>query len=141
VLADCGYPNKIFRDEGRKSMKLDHINVVTDNLAETTAFFVDVVGLAPGFRPPFKFAGAWLYGDPDTPAIVHLVERTPDDGGTGPLDHVAFKGDDIDDLQRRLDAHDLTYEVRVIPGTGDRQVFFVAPFGLKIEVNFPPADA
>lgn len=122
-------------------MKLDHINVVTDDLAATTAFFVDVIGLDVGFRPPFLFAGAWLYGDPETPAIVHLVEGTPADGGTGPLDHVAFKGDDIDALQQRLGEHDLAYETRVIPGTGDRQVFFTAPFGIRIEVNFPPAGA
>ncbi|MEX0694276.1 MAG: VOC family protein [Rhodospirillales bacterium] len=119
-------------------MKLDHINVVTDHLDETTAFFVDVIGLEVGFRPNFKFNGAWLYGDKDIPAIVHLVERTPDGDSTGPLDHVAFKAEDIDGLKGRLDRHNLPYEVRVIPGTGDRQVFFDAPFGLRIEVNFPP---
>ncbi len=122
-------------------MKLDHINVVTENLAETEAFFVDVIGLKTGFRPPFKFAGSWLYGDADRPAIVHLVERTPEPGGTGLLDHVAFKGGEFDPLLERLKAHDLEYEVREVPGTGDRQVFFLAPFGLRIEVDFPPADA
>jgi catechol 2,3-dioxygenase-like lactoylglutathione lyase family enzyme len=119
-------------------MKLDHINVVTDHLDETTAFFVDVIGLEIGFRPNFNFRGAWLYGDKDVPAIVHLVENTPDSGGTGPLDHVAFKSEDIDGLKVRLDQHGLEYQMRVVPGTGDRQVFFNAPFGLKIEVNFPP---
>ncbi|WNJ99421.1 VOC family protein [Thalassospiraceae bacterium LMO-JJ14] len=122
-------------------MKLDHINVWTDDLEGTTAFFTEVLGLEAGYRPPFKFPGAWLYGDPDTPAIVHLVEAAPQDGGTGPLDHVAFKADDFEGLKQRLEAHGYEYEVRVIPASGDRQIFFTAPFGLKIEVNFPPADA
>ncbi|MEQ8318943.1 MAG: VOC family protein [Rhodospirillales bacterium] len=119
-------------------MKLDHINIWTDDLDATTTFFADILGLENGFRPPFKFPGAWLYGDKDTPAIVHLVATAPESGGTGALDHVAFKDTDFDGLKQRLDAHGYDYEVRVIPDTGDRQVFFVAPFGLKIEVNFPP---
>lgn len=121
-------------------MKLDHINVWTDDLAGTTAFFTEILGLEVGFRPDFKFPGAWLYGDDTTPAIVHLVETPPEKGGTGPLDHIAFKGDDFDGLTERLKARGFDYEVRVIPNTGDRQVFFVAPFGLKIEVNHPPED-
>ncbi len=120
-------------------MKLDHINVVTDRLAETAAFFIDVVGLKTGFRPNFAFNGAWLYGDADRPAIVHLVERAPDAGGTGPIDHVAFRSEGLEAFEDRLQSHALQYEIRVIPGTGDRQVFFTAPFGLKIEVTFPPA--
>jgi catechol 2,3-dioxygenase-like lactoylglutathione lyase family enzyme len=119
-------------------MKLDHINIWTDDLDGTTTFFADILGLENGFRPPFKFPGAWLYGDKGSPAIVHLVETAPEAGGTGALDHVAFKDTDFDGLKQRLDAHGYDYEVRVVPDTGDRQVFFVAPFGLKIEVNFPP---
>ncbi len=124
-------------------MKLDHINVWTDDLADTTAFFTETLGLKVGFRPDFKFPGAWLYGDAETPAIVHLVEAAPEDGGTGALDHVAFlgDGDDFHGLKARVEARGLAYEVRVVPNTGARQVFLVAPFGLKIEVNFPPAPA
>jgi catechol 2,3-dioxygenase-like lactoylglutathione lyase family enzyme len=124
-------------------MKLDHINIWTEDIPATTAFFTDVLGLSDGFRPPFKFPGAWLYGDKDTPAIVHLVEAKPEDGGTGPLDHVAFLDDaaDFEALKSRIEGRGLDYEVRVVPKTGVRQVFVVAPFGLKIEVNFPPADA
>ena len=40
-----------------------------------------------------------------TPAIVHLVETPPEKGGTGPLDHVAFKGDDFDGLTDLAEAH------------------------------------
>lgn len=119
-------------------MQLDHINVVTEDLDATVSFFTDVIGLRDGERPNFTSAGAWMYGEDGGPAIVHIVVRKPDAGGTGPLDHVAFRGQDLDALTTRLDAHDIGFDARIVPGTGDRQIFFNAPFGLKIEVNFPP---
>ncbi|MDA0997769.1 MAG: VOC family protein [Proteobacteria bacterium] len=120
-------------------MQLDHINIYTSDLAGTVGFFETVLGLKTGYRPPFTFAGAWMYGPADEPAVVHLVEDAAvGPGDTGPLDHVAFRDQDLDALTARLDQAGLRFEVRVIPRSGDRQVFFVAPFGLKIEVNFPP---
>lgn len=119
-------------------MQLDHINVVTEDLDATVSFFADVIGLRDGERPNFQSAGSWMYGEEGGPAIVHIVVRKPDTGGTGPLDHVAFRGEDLDALTARLDAHGIAYDARIVPGTGDRQIFFNAPFGLKIEVNFPP---
>ncbi len=123
-------------------MELDHINVYTSDLAGTVGFFENVLGLKTGYRPPFKFGGAWLYGSGDEPALVHLVEdASAGPGDTGPLDHVAFRATDLAALTARLDGANIAYDVRIIPGTGAHQVFFAAPFGLKIEVNFPPADA
>lgn len=119
-------------------MQLDHINVVTEDLGATVSFFTDIIGLRDGERPNFTSAGAWMYGEDGGPAIVHIVARKPDAGSTGPLDHVAFRGQDLDALTTRLTAHDIEFDARIVPGTGDRQIFFNAPFGLKIEVNFPP---
>ena len=119
-------------------MQLDHINVVTEDLDATVSFFADVISLHDGHRPYFGSAGSWMYGEKDGTAIVHIVVSKPDTGGTGPLDHVAFRGQDLDALTARLDAHEIKFDARTVPGTGDRQIFFNAPFGLKIEVNFPP---
>ena len=33
-------------------LTLDHVNIATDKLAETRAFFIDVLGLTEGPRPP-----------------------------------------------------------------------------------------
>ncbi len=117
-------------------MQLDHINIVTPDVTGTTDFLVDVLGLHVGFRPDFPFPGAWLYGSGDQPAIVHLVEGDIGSGPTGALDHVAFRGDDMTTLVDKLTARDIEHNSRQIPGTSDHQVFFMAPFGLKIEVNF-----
>ena len=50
---------------------LDHFSLRTRKLEETRAFFVEVLGLKEGRRPPFKFPGAWLYvaGQP----VVHVI--------------------------------------------------------------------
>ena len=40
---------------------LDHFTLRTSRLVETQAFFERVIGLTPGPRPAFAFAGAWLY--------------------------------------------------------------------------------
>jgi len=71
--------------------RLDHFTLRTRRLDETTAFFVDVLGLHIGPRPAFPFPGAWLYLD-DRP-VVHLAEATDSDdsglsgylGATGDL--------------------------------------------------------
>lgn len=122
-------------------MRLDHINIATPDVAVTAKFFEDTLGMKEGFRPPFPTPGAWMYGDDDVPAIVHISERERRDGPTGPVDHIAFYGDDIDDLTSRLESLDIEYKLMVVPDTGVRQIFFMAPFGLKIEVDFAPAAA
>ncbi len=122
-------------------MHLDHINIVTPELKATTAFFTDVLGLRNGFRPDFNFPGAWLYGSDDDTALVHLVEGDIGSGPTGALDHVAFRGTDMTSLTNTLNARDIAYTSRTVPTTGGKQVFFTAPFGLKIEVNFAPDTA
>jgi catechol 2,3-dioxygenase-like lactoylglutathione lyase family enzyme len=115
---------------------IDHINIGTDRLEETCAFFRDVLGLTEGFRPPFVgFGGAWLYsGDA---AVVHLVDlpkgKRPSEEAA--LDHFAFAIDDYDDAVRRLDAAGLAYEPAEAPGGGIRQLFVTELNGVTIELN------
>ena len=117
---------------------LDHINIGTPRLEETTAFFRDVLGLTVGWRPDFPFPGAWLYAG-DT-AVVHLVglseERRPSNEAA--LDHFAFRVDDFDAVVRRLDAAGLSYRAVEIPGTSIRQIFLRDPNGVAIELNHRP---
>ena len=50
---------------------LDHLTLNTVDLEASRGFYVDILGLRDGDRPPFDSAGAWLYSG-DRP-IVHLV--------------------------------------------------------------------
>ena len=43
--------------------RMDHFNILTDDLPATLAFYEEHLNLKPGARPPFTFPGAWLYAD------------------------------------------------------------------------------
>jgi catechol 2,3-dioxygenase-like lactoylglutathione lyase family enzyme len=117
---------------------LDHINIGTDRLEATAAFFRDVLGLKEGWRPDFPFGGVWLYAG-DT-AVVHLVEL---DSPRGPsraasMDHAAFRIEDYDACRQRLDAAGVSYRAVNIPGTDIRQLFITDLNGVNIELNARP---
>lgn len=120
-------------------MKLDHINIRTNNLEGVKDALVQFLLLDIGERPPFPFPGYWLYGNGKP--IVHLTQRESDPGNsTGALDHVAFRGEDFDGLISRLDQGDVGYDSRVVPGSGARQIFFKINHDVTIEVGFDPAS-
>ncbi len=118
---------------------LDHINIGTADLAATRAFYVDLLGLVEGDRPSFSFPGAWLYcGDR---AVVHLVGLSAARPvATAALDHFAFDCDDFDTVMARLESASYEHQVRIVPGTGRRQIFLRDPNGVNVELNFAAAE-
>jgi catechol 2,3-dioxygenase-like lactoylglutathione lyase family enzyme len=115
---------------------LDHVNVRTADLAATKALFVDVLGLAEGWRPPFPFPGAWLYaGDKD---VVHLVQVDQAAGSSdgSSLDHFAFEIDDYEAALARVRAAGLQHREIATPGTSVKQIFIRDPNGVAIELNW-----
>ncbi len=113
---------------------IDHINIGTDRLAETVAFF-EGLGLAVGARPPFDFPGTWLYSGER--AVVHLVELTQAKSAsdTAALDHFAFAIQNYDGMKRRLDDSGVKYRALAVPGAPVRQIFLRDPNGVTIELN------
>jgi catechol 2,3-dioxygenase-like lactoylglutathione lyase family enzyme len=117
--------------------RLDHVNITTDKLDETIAFFENVMGLSSGYRPDFDFPGCWLYsGEQD---LVHLVVREgAGKGQDAPLDHFAFQITDYEEFQSRLDKHNIKYAAVEAPDGSRRQMFLKDPNGVLIEVSFRP---
>ena len=125
---------------------LNHYTIRPADLERTKDFYVDVLGLEIGYRPPLTFPGYWLYcgGAP----TVHLIgkgrevdmgkDRTP--GPTGLLDHIAFTCTGLAAMRANLDKHGIEYEVRVIPRDRQTQLFFPDPDGVLVELNYPPAE-
>ena len=114
---------------------LDHVNIRTAELARTTAFFTEVLGLKVGWRPDFPFGGTWLYaGDKD---VVHLVEVSrPAAASKGSaLDHFAFAIDDYEAAERALAAHGMAFQPSVSPEGDIRQLFVTELNGVTIELN------
>jgi catechol 2,3-dioxygenase-like lactoylglutathione lyase family enzyme len=120
-------------------IRLDHVNIHAENLEATRDFLLAVLPLERGFRPPFDFAGYWLYleGQP----IIHMQNRASGavTGGQW-IDHLAFAPFDFEAEKARLDGIGIRYAVGGIPGTGIRQLFVVGPERLKLELQCPDAS-
>lgn len=106
-------------------------------------FYVEVVGMKVGWRPPFNFHGYWLYlGDT---AVLHLVELPARSGAaeepTGTFDHVAFSCTDLAEFEQRLQDHRIPYRRAAVPGTSQQQLFVKDPAGNGVEFNFERGDA
>lgn len=130
--------------------RLDHYFVYASDLERSRRFYGDVLGLHQGPRPQFDFPGHWFYLE-DRP-VVHLGNtefaggyvaadgtRTTS-GSTGPVDHIAFRGSDIDDFIGRFEKLAVDYQRREVPDFKLSQLFVKDPDGVTIELNFFHGD-
>ena len=127
---------------------LQHFTIEPQNLERTKEFYVDVLGLEIGDRPPLDFPGYWLYSG-GVPTVHLLGPRKPREGivvrgakkkfkDTGRFDHIAFAATDIGGVRRKLKAKKVKFREQVIPRTGGQQIFLYDPDGVGVELNFPP---
>ncbi len=119
--------------------RMDHFNIITDDLPATLAFYEEHLNLKPGARPPFKFPGAWLYADggKGKDPILHVVagkERKLLVKGV--IDHMAFYGTGLAATVAKLKAKGIDYELRRLPEYGTWQLFFHDPNNAKVEIDF-----
>lgn len=126
---------------------LNHYTIRPVDLARTRDFYVNVLGLEEGYRPPLGFEGHWLYcgGAP----TVHLIGARPQReqgwpervvGPTGLLDHIAFSCTGLAEMRERLKTSGFDYEERVIPRDKQTQLFLHDPDGIAVELNYPPSE-
>ena len=121
------------------ALGLNHYNIRAGQplIGRVRDFYVDVVGLHEGWRPPFDFPGHWLYaGDA---AVVHLVETSAEQSAAPPpttLDHVAFTCTGIGEFEARLKRLGIDYRKAAVPGAPLQQIFIKDPAGNGVELNF-----
>ena len=118
---------------------LQHVNLRVRDLEASKDFYVRVVGLRVGSRPPVASVGYWLYLQDDP--VIHLVQLPdgePGAAGSGVVDHIAFRGVDFDRTRDHFRALGIIFQEAVIPRDGTRQLFVHDPNGVKIELNFDP---
>ena len=123
--------------------RMDHFNIITDDLAATLAFYEEHLNLRPGARPPFRFPGAWLYADGGRgkDPILHVVAgKDRKLLVKGVIDHMAFYGTGLAATVAKLKAKGVAYELRRLPEYGTWQLFFHDPNNAKVEIDFDPAE-
>ncbi|WP_269501185.1 VOC family protein [Burkholderia sp. IMCC1007] len=123
---------------------LDHYNLRADRATLDTLrdFYVNVVGLEPGYRPPFQSDGYWLYAGAQ--AILHLSEARPGEvrpaHAVNTFDHMAFSCANTAEMERRLADAQVRYSRTYVPLTRQLQIFFSDPAGNGVELNFAQPD-
>ncbi len=124
---------------------LNHYTIKPADLETTREFYVDVLGLEVGYRPPLPFPGYWLYcgGQP----TLHLIGPRESDahlprerGATGLLDHIAFSATGLPEMRERLAQRRIEHEERIVPRDRQTQIFLYDPNGVAVELNYPPQE-
>jgi catechol 2,3-dioxygenase-like lactoylglutathione lyase family enzyme len=120
---------------------LDHVNlrVPADLLEPVRSFYIDLVGLQEGFRPPMGSGshGYWLYAGES--AVLHLSTGGAENSihrGTGYFSHVAFACTDLEATSARLEAAAVPHRTVVLDEGAQVQIFVVDPAGVTVELNF-----
>ena len=117
---------------------MNHFNVLTDDVEATRRFYVGVLGLEEGYRPPFNFDGLWLYagGRP----ILHVSAGRLPKERAGVIDHIAFSTTDLKGTVARLQEHGVEHTLNRQVGSGIWQIFCHDPMGAKVELDFDPSE-
>jgi catechol 2,3-dioxygenase-like lactoylglutathione lyase family enzyme len=120
----------------------DHVNVSMGTRHALGALFEGVMGLRPGFRPPFPFPGLWLYAGDQ--ALVHAVDDVRLSAQTDELNlgHIAFRSEQpASGVIERLQGSGLPFKVAHLPQDRIAQIFVRLPGGLVIELDVPDDTA
>lgn len=126
--------------------RLDHVNIITDRLAETARFYAELLDLEERDGPPPTRPEQvrWMY-DSSGQAILHLnsvdcpraYDRAVDPGAeTGAIHHVALRCADFARVKARLDQNGASYTVNEVPSISLKQIFTADPNNVLLELNF-----
>jgi catechol 2,3-dioxygenase-like lactoylglutathione lyase family enzyme len=116
---------------------LNHVNIAAPRavIERVRAFYIEVLGLVEGERPPLRSPGHWLYAG-DAP-IVHLSLRDSAAGdGAGAIDHFALTCQGLVATVERLTRLGVAHRVVEVPGRAQVQLFLRDPAGVNVELNF-----
>lgn len=115
---------------------MNHFTVLSSDLEKSKAFYIDILGLKEGYRPPFAFPGAWLYVG--NQAILHIMAGRPmPANAAGVIDHMAFSALNLQGVIDILKKHDIRYDLHRLKDLEIWQLFCHDPDGAKVELDFP----
>ncbi|MCO6439481.1 MAG: VOC family protein [Nitrococcus mobilis] len=116
---------------------MNHFTVLSSDLGKTKAFYMEILGLREGYRPPMNSMGAWLYAAGQKHAILHIMaERPMPESAPGVIDHMAFTTADLQSAIDTLKQHGIAYKLNRMKELGVWQLFFHDPDGARVELDF-----
>ncbi|CAC9640634.1 hypothetical protein [bacterium endosymbiont of Bathymodiolus sp. 5 South] len=126
------------------NLKFNHIALRCKNIDVIATFFIAVIGLKEGFRPPFSFDGYWLYLPKNKQnAIIHVFGEEANFNGfvsktnnNGLFDHIAFSRDDYSNFIQHITNFKISFYENFVPDSNTQQVFLKGPENLTIEIDF-----
>ena len=120
---------------------LEHVNIQTTQVEMMENWYIEILELVKGYRPPFDVDGAWLYGAGYP--MVHLVEvsEPPDRSENPEMEHFAMRAVGLASLLERLQAKGIDYYTVRVPEMRILQVFFSDPEGNNMHIDFAPQEA
>ena len=119
---------------------INHYNLraAPEIIEKLKKFYIEIVGLKPGHRPPFKNGGYWLYANDKD--VLHLSfsknDITNELHVSSTFDHMAFTAENEMDHINVLKENNINFIIREVPEIGTRQIFFKDPAGNGIELIF-----
>ena len=118
---------------------MNHFTVLTSDLDACKRFYMELLGLEPGFRPDLGFPGVWLYAGGQ--AVLHVIAGRPLPADPrGVLDHMAFTATDLPGTVAKLKARQIAFDLRRQAQSGTWQLFCFDPNGARVELDFDPAE-
>lgn len=115
---------------------MNHFTVLSSDLERSKVFYINVLGLTDGYRPPFAFPGAWLYAG--NQAVLHIMAGRPmPANAAGVIDHMAFTASNLQAVISTLKQQGIHYELHRLKDLEIWQLFFYDPDGAKVELDFP----
>ena len=134
--------------------QVDHFLIQTADLGQTRDWYVRALGMTEGWHPDFKFPVVWLYiGKKDVLNLTegganvsenrkkYLGQQSEAVSGSGVVDHIAFAASGLAETMSHLGALGIEFKQRMVSDQGLYQLFMFDPNGVKIELNFPNAEA
>ena len=119
---------------------INHFNLraAPEIIEKLKNFYIEIVGLKLGYRPPFKNGGYWLYANEKD--VLHLsfskngIANELNVSST--FDHMAFTAENEMDHIKVLKENNIDFITREVPEIGTRQIFFKGSCRKWNRVNF-----
>ena len=119
---------------------LEHVNLRTADIHRLEEWYCQVLGLKPGYRPPFKSTGRWLYAG-NIP-MIHLLEVKDQKLCDDPtIEHFAMSVSGLKDFLQTLEEMSISYRTVRLPEVRVFQIYITDPDGNNMHLDFSPEEA